>query len=115
MFDYPRSSFSSASLQLYLLRNGGPNEVQYKVDTAPLRALARDNWGFPVLRLLCPEQGSIGYQGVAALQLQVGLIADSLIGEACTLRVEQRWKPGGGSSAAPGGVICGRLGARLVF
>jgi len=57
-------------VQLYLLRNGGPGDLHFRVDTAPLDALAQANWGFEVLRLLSPAEGTIEHQGVAPLALQ---------------------------------------------
>jgi len=45
--------------------------VNFRVDTTPFDALAKDNWGHKVLRLLSPLESSIPYQGVAAVALQV--------------------------------------------
>ncbi|KAL3152962.1 hypothetical protein ABBQ38_011992 [Trebouxia sp. C0009 RCD-2024] len=53
--------------QTYCLRNGGPAELLYTIDTAPLQQLVKSNYGYEVLKLLSPSQGTITPGGVAGL------------------------------------------------
>lgn len=38
--------------QTYCLRNGGPAELQYSIDTAPLQQLIKSNYGYEVGALI---------------------------------------------------------------
>ncbi|GLC34162.1 Cilia- and flagella-associated protein 65 [Pleodorina starrii] len=54
-------------LQMYTLRCGGPASVRWRLDTAPLDALAAESWGHRVLELVGPPEGHIPLGGVAAI------------------------------------------------
>ncbi len=54
-------------LQMYCLRNGGPATLRWRLDTAPLAALAAESWGSQVVALVGPAQGRIEPGGVAAI------------------------------------------------
>ena len=47
-FDPTPIGEASPPVHTYLLRNGGPGEVQYKLDLSALKAMAEENWGFEV-------------------------------------------------------------------
>ncbi|GIL85005.1 hypothetical protein Vretimale_9849 [Volvox reticuliferus] len=54
-------------LQMYTLRCGGPAPLRWRLDTAPLEILAKENWGHHVLGLVGPAEGDIQPGGVAAV------------------------------------------------
>ena len=67
-FDPTPVGESSPPLRSYLLRNGGPGEVRYRLDlTSLVKSATRDNWGFRVLQLRSPPEGVIPDLGFAAL------------------------------------------------
>lgn len=67
-FDPTPVGESSPPLRTYLLRNGGPGAISYKLDLSSLqKAATRENWGFHVLKLRSPIEGTIPDLGVSAL------------------------------------------------
>lgn len=59
-------------LQTHTLRNAGPAALRYCLDVAPLRPLARDNYGFEVVRYMggAPLKGEAFWAGAAVAHTQ---------------------------------------------
>ncbi|DBA87452.1 TPA: hypothetical protein ACH3X1_004491 [Trebouxia sp. C0004] len=73
--------------QTYCLRNGGPAELPYSIDTAPLQQLIKLNYGYEILKLLESPQGVIPPGGVAGLNFVFSPLEDRVYNVALPIKL----------------------------
>ncbi|KAL0051980.1 hypothetical protein WJX82_005745 [Trebouxia sp. C0006] len=73
--------------QTYCLRNGGPADLPYSIETAPLQQLIKLNYGYEILKLLESPQGVIPPGGVAGLNFIFSPLEDRLYNVALPIKL----------------------------
>ncbi|KAL0033550.1 hypothetical protein WJX79_003070 [Trebouxia sp. C0005] len=73
--------------QTYCLRNGGPAELPYSIDTAPLQQLIKLNYGYEILKLLESPQGVIPPGGVTGLNFIFSPLEDRVYSVALPIKL----------------------------